>query len=280
MEVISNMVSIVISFYERLNFLKRCLDCLSLCVKDFDEVVVTDDGSCRETVISLKKLTEQYDFPIKHVWQEKKGFRPAAARNQGALHAGGDYLIFLDCDFLALPKTIKNHLKFATPGKFIAGGYKNMDEKATSEVFQSPITEKALNMWDKRIPEKPIIKTHRRYKKRTLLMRLHLAPPKKQCMGGHFSIYKKDLERVNGYDENFVGWGGEDEDMGIRLVRAGIYCRSAIRQAKVLHMWHPPAIKDRHWQMGPNIQYFNRKEIPIFCENGLLKPKGFHSASR
>ena len=103
------MVSIVISFYERLNFLKNCLDCLALCVKNFDEVVVTDDGSCNETVHSLERMFMQYHFPIKHVWQKNKRFRPAAARNQGARHARGDYLIFLDCDFLALPHTIENH---------------------------------------------------------------------------------------------------------------------------------------------------------------------------
>jgi len=265
------MVSIIICFYERLEHLRCCLDSIGLASEHFDEVIITDDGSCDRTVSRLEELIPHYDFPVSHVWQEKKGFRNAAARNNGIRHAKGDYLIFFDCDFLVLPRTIPQHFKLAKQGKFIAGGYKNMDETATQKAFQSTITADLLNRLDERYSERPLIKTHRRFIKRTVLMRLHLAPPQKQSLGGHFSIHKKDLERVNGYDENFVGWGGEDEDLGIRLVRAGVHCRSAIRSAKVLHLWHPPAITDRRWETGPNIQYFNRKEIPVFCKNGLHK---------
>ncbi len=267
------MISIIVCFYERLNHLRCCLDSIALASQLFDEVIITDDGSSKETVSKLKALIGSYDFAIHHVWQEKKGFRNAAARNNGIRHARGDYLIFFDCDFLVLPHTIPRHMKARKQGRFVAGGYKNMDEASTLKTFETPITEEFLNGLDGQLDERALIKTHRRFIKRTLLMRLGLAPPKKQSLGGHFSIYKKDLERVNGYDENFVGWGGEDEDLGIRLVRAGIHCRSAIHHAKVLHMWHPPAITDRRWQEGPNIQYFNRKEIPVFCEKGLKKPQ-------
>ena len=266
------MVSVIICFYERLDHLRCCLDSVRLASNYFHEVVITDDGSSRETVSRLKKLTAAYDFPIHHVWQEKKGFRNAAARNNGVRNAKGDYLIFFDCDFLVLPGTIPHHLRKAKDGRFIAGGYKNMDETTTGRLFNRNITADFLTHLDRRYSNRPLIKTHRRFIKRTLFMRLHLAGPQKQSLGGHFSIHRKDLERVNGYDENFVGWGGEDEDLGIRLVRAGIYCRSAIRHARVLHMWHPPAFQNREWQKGPNIQYFNRKDIPVYCENGLSKP--------
>ena len=268
------MVSIIICFYERLDHLRCCLDSIQLSSGYFDEVIITDDGSCEATVSGLKEMIQSYDFPVRHIWQEKKGFRNAAARNNGIRDAKGDYLIFFDCDFLVLPLTIPQHLKRAKLGKFIAGGYKNMDEASTREAFHTTLTADFINGLDVRFPERPLIKTHRRFIKRTVLMKLHLAPPGKQSLGGHFSIHKKDLEQVNGYDENFVGWGGEDEDLGIRLVRAGIHCRSAIRYAKVLHLWHPPAITDRRWQEGPNIQYFSRKEIPVFCINGLQKPAG------
>ena len=268
------MVSVVICFYERLDHLRCCLDSIQLSSEHFDEVIITDDGSCENIVSRLKKMIQSYDFPVRHIWQGKKGFRNAAARNNGIRHARGDYLFFFDCDFLVLPLTIPQHLKRAKHGRFVAGGYKNMDEATTREAFHSTLTIDFINRLDKRFPERPLIKTHRRFIKRTLLMRFHLAPPSKQSLGGHFSIHKNDLERVNGYDENFVGWGGEDEDLGIRLVRAGIHCRSAIRYARVLHLWHPPAITDRRWQEGPNIQYFNRKEIPVFCINGLQKLSG------
>jgi len=265
------MVSVIICFYERLKYLKYCLDSLRFCTQDFDEVVITDDGSGKGTIEELKDMIREYEFPINHVWQPNKGFRAAAARNNGIRHAKGDHLIFLDCDFVVLPNTIKTHLRAAKPRRFVAGNCKYLNEKQTKKIFKTRISKKLLEAFYQQIPESEIIRDHRKFIKRTILIRLRLARPKKQSLGGHFSIHRKDIEYVNGYDENFIGWGGEDENLGIRLVSAGIYGRSVIPYARVLHLWHPREIGDKHWEEGPNIEYFTRKDIPFFCENGLMK---------
>ena len=265
------MVSIIIPFYERLEHLRCCLESLKISTDDFDEIVITDDGSRDETVTKLKEMISQYHFTIHHVWQPKKGFRVAAARNNGIRHAQGDYLIFFDSDFLILPGAIEYHLRLAKPGRFVAGNCKYLSEEQTKSVFTSNISPEFLENLYKRLPEKEAVKDHRRFIKRTILFRLHLKSRRKQSLGGHFSIFRKDIESVNGYDENYRGWGGEDEDLGIRLVQAGIYGRSAIRYARVLHMWHPREIGNKHWKEGPNIDFFKRKEIPSFCKNGLIK---------
>ena len=265
------MVSIIISFYERLEHLRCCLDSLKLSSSDFDEVIITDDGSSEETISNLSKMIASYDFSINHIWQPKQGFRVAAARNNGIRQAKGDYLIFFDSDFLILPDAIKYHLNLAKSRRFVAGNCKYLTEPQTDSVFKADIFPEFLKNLYKQLPEKEMIKDHRRFIKRTILFKLHLKSLKKQSLGGHFSIFRKDIEYVNGYDENFKGWGGEDEDLGIRLVKAGIYGRSAIRYAKVLHMWHPKEIGNKHWKEGPNIEYFMRKDIPFFCENGLIK---------
>lgn len=265
------MVSLIICFYEQIKHLKYCLDSLQFCAKDFDEVIISDDGSSESTVNLVKKMISNYDFPIKHVWQPNEGFRVAAARNNGIRHADGNYLIFFDGDCMILSNTVKNHLRAAKPSRFVAGSRKNLTEKQSIEVLNSPISRQLLERLYQQLPNKEIVKEHRRYIKRTLLMRLGLKSPRKQSLGGHFSIHRKDIEHVNGYDENFVGWGGEDEDLGIRLVKAGIYCRSAITHTKVLHIWHPKEIGNKHWREGPNIDYFKRKSIPFYCENGLNK---------
>ena len=111
------MVSIIVCFYERLDHLKCCLDALALCAEDFDEVVIADDGSKAETVQRLEKMMTSYSFPIAHVSHPKDGFRLSASRNNGIRRSRGDYLIFLDCDFLVLPDTIKFHLRAARPGR-------------------------------------------------------------------------------------------------------------------------------------------------------------------
>lgn len=264
------MVSIIICFYERLTHLQYCLDSLNFSRRDFDEVIISDDGSSEETVSKLKRLIKNYDFPIRHVWQKKEGFRVAAARNNGIREAKGDYLIFFDCDFLVLPGALEEHLKRAQRKRFVAGNCKYLSETQTNITFSNNLAPEKLAKLYNSLPEENLLKEHRKSIKRTLFMRLHLLSPSKQTLGGHFSIHREDIEYINGYDENYVGWGGEDEDLGIRLVMASIYCKSAIPYARILHAWHPRELGNNSWVHGPNIQYFKIKNRPYFCENGLL----------
>lgn len=262
------MTSIIICFYERLQHLRYCLDSLTFSQDDFDEVVISDDGSSPETVNELKELISNYDFPIRHVWQPKKGFRVAAARNNGIRNAQGDYLIFFDCDFLILPGTVKEHTRRAKLGRFVAGNCKYLSECQTENIFKTSLDANQLEELYNSIPDDNLQREHRKFLKRTFWMRLHLMSPRKQSLGGHFSIHRTDIEKINGYDENYIGWGGEDEDLGIRLVMAGIYCQPAIISARVLHAWHPKELLNAKWQNGPNIEYFKKKKY-FFCPNGL-----------
>jgi len=268
------MVSIIISFYERLEHLKCCLDALAFCRKDFDEVVIADDGSQDATVHRLKEMIARYAFPIIHVTHPKNGFRLSATRNNGIRHSRGDYLVFLDCDFLVLPDTIQYHVRAAKPGRFVAGSCKYLSEKQSSILFHSAISPALLERSYKESSDREIINQHRRYIKRSILIRLHLASPVKQSVGGHLSLYKKDIERINGYDESFIGWGGEDEDLGIRLAASSVHCISAIRYARVIHIWHPRELKtdkESDWKKGTFNDYFTREKIQFVCKNGLRK---------
>lgn len=265
------MTSIIICFHERLPHLKHCLDSLRFSRDDFDEVVISDDGSSAETVQALRELIATYDFPIRHVWQENQGFRVAAARNNGIRNAAGNYLIFFDCDFLILPGTVREHLNRAKKKRFVAGNCKYLDKQQTETVFKGGVSVEFLEKLYNSLSEKNLLHEHRKFNRRTWLMRLHLISPKKQSLGGHFSIHREDIEHINGYDENFIGWGGEDEDLGVRLVMAGIFCVSAITHTRVLHAWHPREQKSFDWRNGNNIEYFQREHIPIFAKNGLLK---------
>ena len=55
----------------------------------------------------------------------------------------------------------------------------------------------------------------------------------------HRRCIASDLERVNGWDARFVGWGNEDIDLVVRLGRIGLRCGWPGPSATVLHLWHP-----------------------------------------
>jgi predicted glycosyltransferase involved in capsule biosynthesis len=54
----------------------------------------------------------------------------------------------------------------------------------------------------------------------------------------NLSAWHADLMRVNGLDESYTGWGLEDSDLVIRLLRAGIQHKSVRFAAPVFHLWH------------------------------------------
>ncbi len=263
--------SIIVCFYERWQYLKACLDSLQLNAGNFDEVVIADDGSSEPCVRKLKELISLYDFPVVHAWHPDEGFRLAASRNNGIRHASGDYLIFLDCDFLVLPGTIECHLNAARRGRFVAGFHKYLNEQQTHVIFREGVSSSLLEQAYRSMPDKPVLRDHRSFIRHRILYRLHLAGARKQRCSSHFSIHRADMEYVNGYDENFVGWGGEDEDLAIRFAKAGFQGKSVMREAKALHLWHPSEIENRDWEHGPNIEYIRRKHISRFCENGLVR---------
>ena len=263
--------SIIICFYERLQHLKCCLDSIKSQSEFFNEVVIADDGSGESCVYDLKMMITDYHFPIIHVSQHKKGFRPSAARNKGIRKASGDYLIFFDCDFAVLPNTIKFHIDASKQGRFVAGSCKYLDEKQTNILFQKRVSDKRLENLYQSISERAIVREHRRVIRHRIFFRLGLTSARKQRLSSHFSIHREDLERVNGYDENFVGWGGEDEDIAIRLAESGLKGKSIIQTARVLHLYHSKEMGDKHWKEGVNVEYLKRKNIPFYCENGLNK---------
>lgn len=263
-------VSIIICFYNRLDLLPTCLDSLRDSSADFDEVVIADDGSNNEVVKTLHDLIKKYDFPIVHAWHPRQGARRSATRNNGIRHAIGDYLIFLDADFALLSGAVRTHVEAAKQGYFAAGRCKYSTEEQCRKILAQGLTPSLLESIYNALPDDPVEKEHRRFMRYSILHKLKLASPKKVTFGGHFSAFKKDIEAINGYDENFVGWGGEDMDFALRMVRAGLRGISVIKTARVLHLWHPSEMKSNHWKNEVNMEYYSRKHIPIFCEKGLI----------
>lgn len=266
--------SIIISFYERLGHLESCLKALQYQTQYFHEVIISDDGSREETVSKLEEMIRKYDFKITHIWSPKENFRLSKIRNNGIRASEGEYLIFLDCDITPLPDAIRLHNEAAQQKRFVAAFCKYLNREQTEYVLNGNLNDSIaiLQGYYNRLPEKPIIREHRSFMKHVLLRRLRLGSARKQkCAAGHFSIFRKDIEMVNGFDENFVGWGGEDEDLFLRLSMAGMYGKSVILQARGLHLWHPHELGGKHWKEGSNIEYLYRKNIEIFCANGLQK---------
>jgi hypothetical protein len=91
------------------------------------------------------------------------------------------------------------------------------------------------------------------------------------------SLHREDFERVNGYDENYVGWGREDDDLALRLGLAGMRGRSVMLTSRALHQWHPMeprTVKKGRKFTSANSDYHDRRRHGVYCcENGLRRPE-------
>ena len=85
--------SIVIPTYNRATFLQKAIESVLAQTYTDWELIIIDDGSTDNT----KDVVSQYgDSRIKYIYQENA--ERSAARNNGIMHATGDYICFLDSD--------------------------------------------------------------------------------------------------------------------------------------------------------------------------------------
>jgi len=263
--------TVIITVYNRPAMLIACLRALALSTPRVDEVVVSDDGSSADNVCRMQAAFPDLPFPVRYVRQEDHGYRLAAARNNALRQATGDYIISLDCDILLMPDAVMAHTRMARRGWFLAANRACVGVVETEEALQQAIHSRLLDVLWENADRSRLRRAHRQFQRNVWLRRLGLAKRHKpKILGCHFSIFREDIERVNGFDEAYVGWGFEDDDFAMRLHKAGVRGRSLILEARALHLWHPSvASRVIEPSVSPNLAYFRRRDVPAFCVQGL-----------
>ena len=267
-------ISVITTLYNRPEHLRLLVASLLAQTRVPDELVVADDGSDEATVVSMNRVLSGCGIPSKVVRQEKDGYRLAAARNKAIRASTGDYLLFLDCDIALLPDAVDQHRRYSAPHRLLCGNRALLDEvvtKALMAAVPSPSPEDWEMAWAA-ADIAGLAEAARLFARHAALRRWHVARPHKpKLLGCHFSLYRDDVDGVNGFDENFVGWGYEDDDFARRLYKTGVEPRSVIQEARAMHLWHPslaPQALERH-RDRPNRAYFRRWRVSAFCQNGL-----------
>ena len=52
------------------------------------------------------------------------------------------------------------------------------------------------------------------------------------------AFFKKDCINVNGFNNDFEGWGREDSEFVVRLLNSGINRKNTLFNAIQFHLWH------------------------------------------
>jgi len=263
-------VSVLVTTYRRPRHLARVLESLGRqrLPDGRLEVVVSDDGSDDDTPAVVARAARDVPFPVRFVTAPRDGFRLAAARNRAARVATGSYYLFLDGDCVVPPHHVAAHLARRRGGLTLLGYCARLPEGVSERILADGLDGFDL---DAVVPPHERAALRRRWRKAWWHAALR-HPSKPRLAGGDFGIWRRDFEAVNGFDERFVGWGQEDDDLGLRLRAAGVRLASILDATRSLHLWHPfdPTAPVR-WRDGPNVSYFERPGRLVRCRRGLVR---------
>ena len=233
-------IAVIVTTYNRPDALAVVLDgYLAQDDRDF-ELIVADDGSTDDTRRLVAAYAQRAPLPLRHVWQEDLGFRPAAVRNRALAATEADYIVFSDGDCVPPSDFVSRHRALAESGYFLSGNRILLSATFTARVLRERMPLQAwsalrwLTAWLLRDINRwlPLVRLpDGAFRKR----RPGLWEGVKTC---NLSAWRADLVRVNGLDESYSGWGLEDSDLVIRLLHAGIKHKSARFAAPVFHLWH------------------------------------------
>lgn len=238
--VLIERIAVVVTTYNRPDALALVLDGYAAQTDRGFELIVADDGSTADTRQVVDAFAAGAPFPVRHVWHPDDGFRAATIRNRAITATTAAYIVFTDGDCVPATDFVARHRALAEPGWFLAGNRALLSEPFTRAVIaaRTPIHQWSGLQWLSAWLARSINRL-------APLTRLpdgawrHRQPARwegvKTC---NLSVFRTDLLRVNGLDEQYAGWGMEDSDLVIRLLHAGVRHKTARFACAAFHLWH------------------------------------------
>lgn len=261
-------LSLIATTYNQPADLDLYLRCLREQTRSDFEVVIADDGSTAETrAVVDRHRAEWAGSRLLHVWHEDTGYRKARIVNEAVRQSRGDWLIFTDSDHLVDPRFVADHASQQAPRSLFMGRRVDLSPGFSNWVRQNP---DQLFGWEFRIRA---LASRSRNTQRSVridsaafakLLKLDQVP---DLLGSNFSIDRKLLFEVNGFNEANEHYWGEDGDLYARVSHVGGQIRGRKNFAIQLHLWHalraPKPDAEQAYQRAltdPSYQV---------CENGI-----------
>lgn len=245
------------------------------CQKNADfELIVADDGSGPATTEVIDRVAAATGLRVLHVWHEDLGFRKTEILNRAIVAAEGDYLIFSDGDCIPRDDFVATHMRLATPGCFLSGGYIKLPREASLSVSIEEIRSgRAMDASRLRAlgwhPGKRALRLLRGSVVPTFL---DVVTPTRRTWNGHnSSTWRAAIMSVNGFDLD-MAYGGLDRALGERLINAGMRGKQVRHRTPCLHLYHErPYVDPQKWKRNHEIRRQIRRDREIRAHNGIAE---------
>lgn len=268
-------VSVIVSVYKDTQALKLILDSLLNQTHENFEIIISEDCESEEMREFLAPYKEKN--LLKHLTQEDTGWRKNIALNRAAKESKGEYLIFIDGDIIPYSDFVQKHVESITHSRILCGKrvelgpfFSNLIRKGYLNPY---IVEKLFGLFlpflamDKARHVEEGIKLK---KGSSLEQKLNKKRP--MIIGCNFSCFKKDLEYINGFDEDYTTPSvGEDIDLTWRFQHFGIDSQSVRYLANTFHLYHPRTWNSENVNANNAIMKKKWDNEEFICKNGLKK---------
>jgi hypothetical protein len=146
-----------------------------------------------------------------------------------------DPLIVMDMDCLPHRDFVRNHLRYVKHGTAITGRRTHIAREivpSTVRILQRGMGFGLLDLLWLRVRGKARIVEH------GFLSPLLYESHNLRLHGSNFSVTRDDLVAINGWNEEFQGWGNEDSELGVRLQNSGVRVRNLRNKVIQFHLLH------------------------------------------
>jgi len=236
----SPQISIILSTYNQPSWLEKVLQGYEFqTFKDF-EILIADDGSKDETRLLIENYKKKSKLKITHIWHEDNGFQKTIILNKSIISSKSDYLLFSDGDCIPRSDFVEKHISEREKEYFLSGGYFKLPLNISEIISLDDIKNQNcfdIN-WLKKNGLNSSIKNYKLTAKGCTEKLLNKLTPTKATWNGHNSSgWKKDILNVNGFDER-MQYGGEDRELGERMLNLGIRSKQLRYSAVCVHLDH------------------------------------------
>lgn len=244
-------VAVVITTYNNPKSLELCL--LSLTNQTFKnfEIFIADDGSGDETrdlILRIKRDHEE--LRIYHIWHPDQGYRKAKINNNVFSQIDPSrypIVICIDHDVVLHRRFVEDHFKIHQNEGFhplmFMGRRVDLSEEFTQTITPENVLQfnqglsAGLLLSGLRGQTRSVMRSVRtdfpRWVSRLLKREREL-----DLLGSNFSISTRSLLEVNGYNEDFKSYWGEDGDLFVRVRNSGVKMIGKIGYAVQWHLYH------------------------------------------
>ena len=267
-------ISVIISTYNSVTWLKKVLLSYKYQTYKNFEIVIADDGSGFDTENLINYFKERTSLNITHIWHEDDGFQKSKILNKAITACKSEYILMSDGDCIIRTDFLAQHIKFRKKGHFLSGGYFKLPKDISENISEKDIKyQNCFDIdWLTYQGLKKSFKNNKLTATGTKAKLLNIFTTTKATWNGHnASGWKKDIILVNGMDER-MQYGGQDRELGERLVNAGIKPIQIRYNAICVHLHHERSYaKAESIALNRKIRNYTKKHKVISTPYGVNK---------